>query len=383
MTIAYIKKHTLLHLVFIACLLGACALDTQLPHPEINKEIPVPGPGEEIEESLGSTHNPPSKMTLDKVRFWAYNIQDVNTREQHDVLVGTHFDMYVLEPVVTEMGEEEFNISGLVEEIRQHNIATRGVDPIILAYIDVGQAETWRWYWDSSWSVGDPEWIVGEDPDGWEGNLPVAYWDPTWEDIVIYGYKGMSQVEFTLQAGFDGIYMDWIEAFSDENVIHHAKRNGVDTADAMFTFIDKIRTYARTESPNANPQYLIIAQNASDLYEENPSHYRSLIDAIALEAIWYDGEGGFDDWDDPAGFNELTNNLYPGWTEEVLEDVLQIKAEMPVFCVEYAQDVGEDTTGSDAYQLAHEYGLIPTVSRRSLSRLSTSPYPPGYMPLDY
>ena len=335
------------------------------------------------EETSRVVNDPVQKMTIDNVQFWAYNIQNVNTQDQQEELIGTHFDLYVLEPVVTEAGEEDFNITGLIDQIRQHNIHTRGIDPIILAYIDVGQAETWRWYWDSTWRIGDPEWVTGEDPDGWEGNLPVAYWNSTWEDIVIYGYEGKSQVEMSLQAGFDGIYMDWIEAFSDENVVHQARTEGIDTAEAMFNFIKKIRTYAREQSSNANPEYLIIAQNASDLYEENPGRYRTLIDAIALEAIWFDGDGGFDNWDSPDGFNVLTNDLYPGWTEEVLEDTEQIKLDMPVFCVEYAQDVGDDTTGTDAYQLARDKGFIPYVSRRSLSKLSTSPYPPGYKPIDY
>ncbi len=107
------------------------------------------------------------------------------------------------------------------------------------------------------------------------------------------------------------------------------------------------------------------------------------MDGIALEGIWYDGDGGFDDWDDPTGFNVLTNDLYPGWTEEVLGHLESIQPLMPVFCVEYAQDIGGATLGSQAYSLAYGRGFIPYCSRRSLARLSTTPYPPGYAPLDY
>jgi len=36
-----------------------------------------------------------TKMSLDNVKYWTYNIQDVNTDRQREELVGTHFDMYV------------------------------------------------------------------------------------------------------------------------------------------------------------------------------------------------------------------------------------------------------------------------------------------------
>ena len=89
--------------------------------------------------------------------------------------------MYVLEPVVTEKGLSGFDISGLVSDIRNFNIKNYGKDLLILAYIDIGQAEDWRWYWQSGWKIGEPDWIVGGDPDDWEGCYPVAYWDPAWK----------------------------------------------------------------------------------------------------------------------------------------------------------------------------------------------------------
>lgn len=324
------------------------------------------------------------KMTLEEVKYWAYNIADCNTRRQRDELVGSHFDMYVLEPVVTEKGEENFDIAGLIRDIRNHNIKTRDVDPLILAYVDIGQAEDWRWYFEKGWKIGNPEWILGEDPDDWEGCFPVAYWYPAWQNIVIYGYKGRSMVEETLKAGFDGIYMDWVEAFSDESVVKKARQEGVNTAREMFLFIERIRDYARAASAYANPDYLVIAQNAPDLYEKDPQRYLSLIDAIACEAIWYDGDGGFEDWNDPSGYNVPTNQIYPGWTEELLEFLQPIKKHMPVFCAEYAQDLNGKNSATQVYQtLAPQQGFIPYCTRRSLARLSKTPYPRGYNPKDY
>jgi cysteinyl-tRNA synthetase len=324
------------------------------------------------------------KMTLKEVKYWAYNIADCNTRRQRNELVGSHFDMYVLEPVVTEKGEENFDIAGLIRDIRESNIRIRDIDPLILAYVDIGQAEDWRWYFEKGWRIGNPEWILGEDPDDWEGCYPVAYWYPTWQNIVIYGYKGRSMVEETLKAGFDGIYMDWVDAFSDGSVVKKARKEGVNPAREMFLFIERIREYARSDSIYADSDYLVIAQNAPDLYEKDPQRYRSVIDAIACEAIWYDGDGGFEDWNDPSGYNVPTNQIYPGWTEELLEFLQPIKKHMPVFCAEYAQDLQGKNFATQVYQsLAPTQGFIPYCTRRSLARLSKTPYPWGYEPIDY
>jgi cysteinyl-tRNA synthetase len=332
-----------------------------------------------------STSNDVRKIGLSDVRTWAYNIQHVDTPAQRAELVGSHFDMYVLEPAVTEEGNSGFDIAGLVSAIRAYNISNYCKDPLILAYVDIGESEDWRWYWQEGWTVGNPEWIVGEDPNFWEGNFPVAYWYAEWKDYVIYGSNGMSHVEETLKAGFDGIYMDWVEAFSDTNVTAKAQLDAVDPGAEMFNFIEEIRTYARQTSSNSNPNYLIVAQNAPDLYDEDPTRYTNLIDAIAQEGIWYDGDAGFDDWSEAGGFNVPTDDIYPGYTGELLEYYTNVFAGlMPIFCCEYAQDLDGTNYAALVYtNLAPAINAIPTCTRRSLARLSKIPYPHRYRPHDY
>jgi cysteinyl-tRNA synthetase len=321
------------------------------------------------------------KIVLPAVKAFTYLIQNVDTNRMQNELKNSHYDMYILEPCVTEKGNKNFPIKNLIESIRNYNREVYKKDPIILAYVDIGQAEDWRWYWQKRWKPGRPEWIVTVDPDDWEGCFPVAYWYPAWEDIVIYGAYGMSHLDVILQNNFGGIYMDWVEAFSDEDVIDKAEDDGIrSTASAMFDFIEKIRRYAREESPYANPNFLVVAQNASDLYQEDPGRYESLMDAISLEAIWYDGTGGFDDWGDPSGYNRTTNSIYPGWTEEVLGYLSAIKGRMPIFCVEYAQDLNGKWLATEVYsQLAPQYGFTAYCTRRSLGGISSTPFPPYYI----
>jgi cysteinyl-tRNA synthetase len=52
--------------------------------------------------------------------------------------------------------------------------------------------------------------LGGENPD-WKGNYKVKYWDPQWQAI-IYG-NDRSYAKMILDAGFDGVYLDLIDAF--------------------------------------------------------------------------------------------------------------------------------------------------------------------------
>lgn len=324
------------------------------------------------------------QVRLNEVKTWACNIQDVETPRQRKELVGTHFDMYVLEPVVTEKGNASFDCAGLVRDIRDYNIKHYQKSPIILAYINIGEAESWRWYWKADWGVGNPAWIARSDPDGWQDCYPVAFWHPEWQDLVIYGRGGKSQVEESLKAGFDGICMGWVEAFGDPLVAARAKAGKMDPAQAMFDFIGRIRDYARNSSAHANTNYLIVAQNAPELFKENPQRYLALIDGIACEGIWFDGTGGFNNWDEPRGYNIPTDRIFDGWTEKLLEYLAPMQGKLPIFCLEYAQDVkGEEPAKLVYTRLAPRHGFIPYCTRRALSQLSRTPYPLHYNPCDY
>jgi len=156
----------------------------------------------------------------------------------------------------------------------------------------------------------------------------------------------------------------------------------------MYEFVEGIRDYARKDAPVEirNPDYLVIAQNASDLHQYKPGWYEEIIDGIALEAIWWDGfnTNAFDDWDVPGGYNEWTSDEYSNYTHEVLTWLEPLKGVMPIFCCEYAQDVDGSNEATWVYEeLARTNGFIPYCTRRSLEKLSTTPYPAGYWPHDY
>lgn len=101
---------------------------------------------------------------------------------------------------------EEFT-PAQIEELKQK---ANGGKRLLICYMSIGEAENYRYYWQADWAVGNPSFIYKEDPN-WQGNFYVKYWDTEWQKI-IYGNDN-SYLKKILDAGFDGVYLDIIDAF--------------------------------------------------------------------------------------------------------------------------------------------------------------------------
>ncbi len=319
----------------------------------------------------------PLPLGIKEVKSWAIQLQDLTSAQAAAALTASTYDMIVIEPVRTGKDDEStFDTRSLVSTIKDSFAHDRIHRKLVIAYVNIGQAEDYRWYW--TWTTGWdckpplpaewPDFILSCDPDGWSGNYPVAYWDVRWKDIILYGFASprassqdfQSALDEVLQDGFDGIYMDWVAAFEDETVISAAETAGVDPASEMAHFIKEIRTYTR----RINPSFLLIQQNGAALAEESPQSLQS-IDAISHECIWYCGDAA-DTWGDPQGYDKFTAIEE---TEEIIRYLnLYIAQGLPVFDLDYAINHAGDT-----YAKASSQGYVPYISRTSLSRLTTTP----------
>ncbi|NMC60272.1 MAG: hypothetical protein GYA51_12950 [Candidatus Methanofastidiosa archaeon] len=96
------------------------------------------------------------------------------------------------------------------DEIGQLKVKQNGGTRLVICYMSIGEAENYRYYWQSDWKVGNPSWLAEENPD-WKGNYKVKYWDSDWQNI-IYGNND-SYLKKILDTGFDGVYLDIIDAF--------------------------------------------------------------------------------------------------------------------------------------------------------------------------
>lgn len=95
-------------------------------------------------------------------------------------------------------------------EIEQLKNKANGGKRMIVCYMSIGEAENYRYYWNPTWNSNAPIWLDSLNPD-WPGNYKVKYWNADWQAI-IYGNSN-SYLEKIIAAGFDGIYLDIIDAF--------------------------------------------------------------------------------------------------------------------------------------------------------------------------
>jgi cysteinyl-tRNA synthetase len=81
---------------------------------------------------------------------------------------------------------------------------------MVISYMSIGEAESYRYYWDDDWRLGNPEWLVRENPN-WKGNFKVQYWNPEWKAVILGNDN--SYLQLILDAEFDGVYLDIIDGF--------------------------------------------------------------------------------------------------------------------------------------------------------------------------
>ena len=168
------------------------------------------GPSGVEDEPTGS----PPQQRLEAAQTWMYQIQELNDPQALAALAATNYPLLVIEPGQN-FTDSPYDMANIISTLRT---APDGTERLLLAYVDIGQAEDYRDYWESSWvaptdsEAGDPEFLLTLDPDGWSGNYVVAYWDTRWKNM----WTGPNGIVADLaRAGFDGIYMDWVEAYDD------------------------------------------------------------------------------------------------------------------------------------------------------------------------
>ena len=97
-----------------------------------------------------------------------------------------------------------------ITEIDQMKIKKNGAERLIIAYMSIGEAEDYRYYWKDQWKSRPPVWMEKENPN-WKGNYKVRYWEPSWQDIILGSED--SYLDMILEVGFDGVYLDIIDGF--------------------------------------------------------------------------------------------------------------------------------------------------------------------------
>ncbi len=120
-----------------------------------------------------------------------------------NAIAATNYDVFIIDAFFK---GESLAASDVAKLKNKPNGGTR----LVIAYLSIGEAEDYRFYWQESWKDNPPAWLAGENPN-WPGNYKVRYWDPNWQAI-LYGSTN-AYLDRILAGGFDGAYLDIIEAF--------------------------------------------------------------------------------------------------------------------------------------------------------------------------
>jgi len=153
-----------------------------------------------------SGENSAEISSLNEIKNFLYLINPEQYDSKQDFInavTSTNYDLLIMDLF---FNEEPFT-SSEVESLRNK---ANGGKRLVISYLSIGEAEDYRYYWKTSWKKGDPEWLYKENPD-WEGNYKVKYWMDEWKQIIFGGDD--SYLDKIIDAGFDGVYLDIIDAF--------------------------------------------------------------------------------------------------------------------------------------------------------------------------
>jgi len=150
--------------------------------------------------------NPDNITSLGQARNFLYliNPEAYSSKAAFiNAVTATNYDAIIMDLF---LNDEPFTAA----EVAQLRSKANGGKRLVICYMSIGEAEDYRYYWQDSWTGNKPGWMAAENPD-WPGNYKVKYWDPQWQEIL---YKDQdSYLGRITTAGFDGVYLDIIDAF--------------------------------------------------------------------------------------------------------------------------------------------------------------------------
>lgn len=232
-----------------------------------------------------------SRPTLGEVRDYCYLLQPGDTAASQ--IAENDFDLIILDYARHGDQESEFTPDE-ISTIKSGGSV--GQPKILLAYLSIGEAEDYRFYWKNRWDKNQPSWLGPENPD-WSGNYKVRFWEQAWKDILFGTSSGAAQsyLDRIIEQGFDGVYLDIIDAY--EFWSSQPGGNELSRRQArleMLYLLQELKEYARAQS--GKPEFLLLPQNAADIIYDDQEvldqagiDYLAVCDGLGQEDTWFDG----------------------------------------------------------------------------------------------
>ncbi|MBI3961489.1 MAG: endo alpha-1,4 polygalactosaminidase [Deinococcus sp.] len=287
------------------------------------------------------------ELSWDAVQEFVYQLQNIDLT----AIGQTRFDLVVIDYSADGSAGERFS----AEQIAALKNSPGG-PKLVLAYMSIGEAEDYRWYWEEAWDAdhdsapdpGAPSWLGPSNPD-WEGNYKVRYWDPQWQ-VLIYGSPS-SYLGQILASGFDGVYLDIIDAYQYWGP---GGGSGLDRPTATQEMVDLVKAIATYARVTRNlPAFGVFPQNGEALVAF--PDYLQAVTGIGREDTWYN-----DNTPQPSEeTSEVQANL----------DAFQQAGKL-VLVIDY---VTIQSLIDDFYAKARARGYVPYATVRDLDVLTINP----------
>lgn len=275
---------------------------------------------------------PAAREVLSKARSWGYLLQNVSA----PMLLKTDYDVLVLDAGTPHPGAQ-LSRADMVKLKRKRDGSRR----ILLGYINIGEAEDYRYYWSRVWEKTPPAWL-GSANCRWRGDHRVRHWAPEWQAL-IYG-SPKSHIGRIMDAGFDGIWLDRVDVF------YFWRSERWQAGAEMVDFVVSLSKWAKAR----NPDFLVVPQNGEELL--SVPAYLAAIDGQGKEDMLFGDRG----------------NDVPNSEERVARAMRNMKpareAGLPVLAVEYVRQRENQVVLSDRLR---SIGFIPYLGPRSLAYLGT------------
>lgn len=289
-TVPSLARHARLSLLTLAAsvaLAGAAAAQSGA----VTEEARTAGTGSETPAAL-----------LRAARSWGYQLQSVAA----DTLDKTTFDV-----LVVDAGHGDGRDGLTKRDVARLKTKPDGSRRVVLAYVNIGEAEDYRYYWQPAWAKRPPDWM-GSANCRWKGDHRVRHWHADWQRIVFGTPK--SYVGRLIEAGYDGAWLDRVDIF------YYWRTERWQAADDMVQLVTGLSAWAKARRPG----FLIVPQNGEELLSD--ARYRRAIDGMGKEDMLY-GDLGNDVRNHEARIARAERNFAPARADG-----------LPVLAVEYTRD---------------------------------------------
>ena len=145
-------------------------------------------------------------LSIEDAQNYLYMISTDNystKQEMIDSIAATNFDV-----ILIDLFFEDDALS--TTEVEQLKTKANGGQRLVISYMNIGAAESYRYYWNPKWKLHRPCWLK-KPYDGYVDEIWVKFWKKEWQEI-IYGNDN-SYTKKIINAGFDGVYLDNVEAY--------------------------------------------------------------------------------------------------------------------------------------------------------------------------